>query len=93
VFVGGRASRGEGGDALVRVATVRVQMHGRERFDQGSPVTVQVEPGLHVVREIPGLVERPRLKSRRKLALVNQPYPVSQPIRRAIEPLEGRSFG
>ena len=80
----GRGADGDGGQALLGVAAVLLQVPGRQGLEQGSLLGVKVPAAHQVVGQRPGLVQGPRLKGRAKLYLVDQPVlKASSPKRRS----------
>ena len=71
-LAGGHTGR-DGGQALLRVAAVPLQMSRHQGLDGPAVVRVKIAVRFKVVGQSPGLVECPGMKSRDELALVDQP--------------------
>ena len=68
----GGAAGGDGGQALLGVAAVLLEVAGHQGLDGGSVVGVEVAAADEVVGQGAGLVERPGLEGGDELALVDQ---------------------
>ena len=68
----GRPAGGDGGQALLDVAAVLLEVQGDDRFEAGAGVGVEVAAGDEVVGQAPGLVAGPGLEGGDELALVDQ---------------------
>ena len=68
-----RTTGGDGSQALLGVAAVLLDVHGRHRLDRGTAVGVQTTLLGQVVGQWPRLVARPGLERRDELSLIDEP--------------------
>ena len=70
----GRAAGGEGGQALLGVAAVLLQVQGDQASTPAALVGVEVAAGDEVLGQRPRLVAGPGLEGGDELVLVDQPF-------------------